>query len=84
MIDGGQADDKIIAILRDDPVFGHVREIAQLPPVLVGRLLHYFATYKLRPESSGSVTVGEPYDRTHAEQVVTSALEDYREAFPAR
>ena len=84
MIDEGQADDKIIAILRGDPVFGHIREIGDVPPVLVGRLLHYFATYKLRPESSGSVTVGEPYDRTHAERVVAAALEDYREAFPAR
>lgn len=83
MIDEGQADDKIVAILRDDPVFGHIREIGQVPPVLVGRLLHYFATYKLRPESGGSVTVGEPYDRMHAQRVVSSALEDYREAFAA-
>ena len=81
MIDGGQADDKIIAILNDDPVFGHIREIYEVPGVLVGRLQHYFSTYKLRPETAGSATVGEPYGREHAETVVTAALEDYRAEF---
>lgn len=81
MIDGGQADDKIVAILEDDPVFGHVREIEDVPSVLVGRLMHYFSTYKLRPENRGAVSVGEPYDRTHAEAVVTAALADYAERF---
>ena len=81
MVDDGQADDKIIGILRDDPVFGQVREIEDVPDVLVWRLIHYFSTYKLRPESSGSVTVGEPYGRAHAESVVAAALEDYRAEF---
>ena len=81
MVDGGQADDKIIGILQDDPVFGHVREIEDVPDVLVGRLIHYFSTYKLRPEPSGSVQVGLPYGRSHAEAVVTAALDDYRDAF---
>jgi len=82
MVDGGQADDKIIAILHDDPVFGRIREIEDVPEVLVGRLIHYFSTYKLRPESAESVQVNEPYDRAHAEAVVAAALEDYREEFP--
>ena len=82
MIDDGEADDKIIAILRDGPVFGHIREIEGVPEVLVGRLMHYFSTYKLRPGLEESVSVGEPYGRTHAEPVVTAALDDYLEAFP--
>ena len=82
MIDGGQADDKIIGILGDDPVFGHIREVRELPDILVGRLTHYFSTYKLRPEAAASVVVGEPYGREHAEAVVSAALEDYREHYP--
>jgi inorganic pyrophosphatase len=82
MIDGGHADDKIIGILNDDPVFGSVRELEDVPPALVGRLIHYFSTYKLRPES-GSVSVGEPYGRAHAEAVVSAALDDYRAEFSA-
>lgn len=84
MVDGGLADDKIIGILDDDPVFGRVREIEEVPDALVGRLIHYFSTYKLRPESSGSVVVGEPYGRQHAEAVVAAAMEDYRQEFPRR
>lgn len=83
MIDAGQADDKIIAILSDDPVFGDIQELRDLPDILVGRLTHYFATYKLRPASAGAVVVGEPYGRAHAEAVVTASLEDYRQHFPA-
>ena len=81
MIDDGQADDKIVAILEDDPVFGHIREVEDVPEVLVGRLQHYFTTYKLRPASEESVTVGDPYGRAHAEAVVEAAMEDYRQEF---
>lgn len=81
MVDGGLADDKIIGILQDDPVFGGIREIDQVPDALVGRLMHYFSTYKMRPASAGQVVVGEPYDRKHAEAVVEAALEDYGDRF---
>lgn len=80
MLDGGEADDKIIAILSGDPVFGHIREIEDVPSDLVGRLSHYFSTYKLRPET-GSVRVGAPYGRTRAESVVAAALADYVGAY---
>jgi len=81
MVDGGLADDKIIGILRDDPVFGGIREIDDVPEILIGRLIHYFSTYKLRPESAKSVDVGEPYARDHAEAVVSAAMADYDERF---
>ncbi len=48
----------------------------------MGRLTHYFTTYKLRPDQSGSVVVNEPYGRAHAEAVVTAALADYLEDYP--
>jgi hypothetical protein len=48
---------------------------------LVGRLMYYFSTYKLRPASAGSVAGGDPYDRSHAEAVVAASLEDYRGRF---
>lgn len=81
MLDDGLADDKIIGILEDDPVYGEIQEIDDVPEVLVGRLRHYFATYKLRPESAGDVRVGEPYGRAHAEKVVEAAMADYTEEF---
>ena len=76
-------DDKIIGILDDDPVFGHMRDVDEVPDVLVGRLRHYFATYKLRPEEPGSVEVGEAYGMDRARSVIEAALADYRDAFGA-
>ena len=83
MLDGGAADDKIIGILDDDPVFGHIRNVDEVPAVLVGRLRHYFATYKLRPETPGRVEVGEAYGTDRARSVIEAALADYRDAFGA-
>jgi inorganic pyrophosphatase len=79
MADGGQADDKIIAILTGDPVFGTIGELEDVPEEFVGRLVHYFSTYKLRPASQPQVRVGETYGRAHAEAVVSASLEDYRQ-----
>src|SRR5690606_38381004 len=81
MLDGGEADDKIIAVLRDDPVYGELTEVADVPGALVDRLVHYFSTYKQPRSGDSSVFVGEPYDRSHAEAVVLAAIEDYRRAF---
>lgn len=83
MLDAGQADDKIIAVLRDDPVYGDVAEIDRLPGIMVDRLRHYFSTYKRPRSGDGPVTVGEPYGREHAEAVITASLEDYRKRFPS-
>lgn len=78
MIDHGEADDKIIAVLNGDHVFGQARELADLPDAFVERLTHYFATYKLRPGESGAdVRIAQAYGRAHAEAVVEAAMADY-------
>ncbi len=81
MVDGGQADDKIIAVLDRDPVYGDVREIHELPEALVDRLVHYFTTYKVLPEQSADVSIGAAYGRERAESVIRASMDDYREAF---
>jgi inorganic pyrophosphatase len=81
MIDGGLADDKIIAILQGDPVLGHIKEMEDVPENLLNRLFHYFSTYKKIPNYKHSVEVGEPYGRTHAEEVILASIEDYKEQF---
>ena len=53
LIDQGQADDKIIAVLLDDPAYGHFRSIKECPETLVDRLKHYFLTYKAFPRENG-------------------------------
>jgi inorganic pyrophosphatase len=83
MLDAGEADDKIVAVLRDDPVYGDIAEIADVPAALVDRLIHYFSTYKRHRSEAHSVSLGEPYGRVHAEAVITAAMTDYIREFPA-
>jgi len=83
MVDGEEADDKIIAVMSNDPLLGHIRELEQLPDVLVERLMHYFSTYKQRPNEPSPSIVGDPYDRKHAAAVIEAAIADYREEFLA-
>ncbi len=79
MNDHGEADDKIIGVFKDDPVFGQTQELDDLPEILVTRLVHYFATYKLKPGETDGVVINGTYGRRHAEDVVTASLGDYRE-----
>lgn len=81
MLDGGEADDKIIAVLNNDHLWAHVEDITELPRVLVERLRHYFATYKLVPGEASQVTIEGPYDRQHAEEVIRAAMADYEEEY---
>jgi inorganic pyrophosphatase len=81
MLDGGEADDKIIAVLFNDEIWADVREVSDLPDRLVARLRHYFTTYKTLPGEDPVVEVGPPYSREHAARVVTAAAADYREAY---
>ncbi len=81
MRDRGEADDKIVAVLDNDPLYERVRELPDLPVVLLERLRHYFLTYKLDPGMPPVVTLGPSYDRDHAYGVIEAALADYRATF---
>nr|CRH07942.1 Inorganic pyrophosphatase [Candidatus Magnetococcus massalia] len=77
MIDDGEADDKIIAVLANDNVWGGLRELDELPDVLTERLRHYFSTYKLVPGGEQNVKVDISYGREHALKVVKASVDDY-------
>lgn len=84
MLDAGEADDKIIAVLANDPIWGGVDDVANLPSALVERLRHYFLTYKATPGRETAVSIGDSYGRAHAEQVISAAIDDYRTEFSSR
>ena len=81
MLDAGEADDKIVSVLRDDAVYGEITELHQVPSALVDRLIHYFSTYKAGRVGQHHVSVGEPYSRAHAERVIEASMVDYRDRF---
>lgn len=82
-IDHGQADDKIIAVLENDLIWGAAQTIADIPERLIERLQHYFATYKMVPGHDSPVAIQEVYDLATAERVVLAAIGDYQESFGA-
>jgi inorganic pyrophosphatase len=68
-------------VLANDLVWGDARDVGDLPPALVERLRHYFATYKLGPDLRSSIVVREVYGRERAHAVVEASIADYREHF---
>ncbi len=81
MIDDGEADDKIIAVLENDTAWADAKDVRELPETLIERLRHYFSTYKLVPGQESSVTIDRIYGAEHAFAVVEASIADYREAF---
>ena len=81
MCDHGEADDKIIAVIEDDPLWAKVNDLSELPPALIDRLMHYFLTYKYVPDEPHQVSIGRPYGYVHAKTVIEAAMTDYTEHF---
>jgi inorganic pyrophosphatase len=79
MLDRGEADDKIIAVLIDDLVYGGVRDLADCPKGLLDRLRHYFLSYKQLPEETPRrVEIPDMYGREEALEVIRRSQADYR------
>ena len=81
MIDGGEADDKIIAVLEGDNIWGGVTDIIDLPAIKTERLQHYFSTYKLIPGKTVDIKVDCVYGREEALKVIEAARKDYDNHF---
>jgi len=81
MIDKGEADDKIVAVMKGDHAFGHFRDITELPQAEVKRLMHYFLTYKNLPDEPAKCRIQEVYGVEHAKQVIIASQADYANKF---
>ena len=82
MIDGDQADDKILAVLDEDLAYGYIEDIDECPRGLVDRLKHYFLSYKQPPaETPRRVEIVEVYDRAEAWEVIRRSCRDYQNKF---
>ena len=81
MLDGGEADDKVIAVLENDNFWGQVKDISDLPGILVERLEHYFSTYKMVPGREHTVSIEAVLGRDGAQQLISAAMQDYQEAY---
>lgn len=85
MIDHNEADDKIIAVMRGDAVYGGWRDIAEAPASVIARLKHYFLTYKDAPEAPDRrVEITHAYDAAEAHDVIRRSQQDYANHFAGR
>jgi len=82
MIDDGEADDKIIAVMKGDAVFSSWSDITDCPKAVIDRLKHYFLTYKNAPDGSGvTCEITHVYGQQEAYEVINRAHEDYMTYF---
>jgi inorganic pyrophosphatase len=85
MLDGNMADDKIIAVLEGDDVYGSCHDIGDCPRPLVDRLRHYFLTYKQAPDGTARIVeITDVYGRDDAYEVIRRSQADYLSRFPGR
>ena len=81
MVDRSEADDKIIAVLENDNIWGNAKSIKELPEALIHRLHHYFLTYKLLHGEESLTSIEDIYDKDHAAKVVEATIKDYNELY---
>jgi len=77
MIDGGEADDKIIAVLKGDQAYGAINDITEMPEMVINRVKHFFLTYKDLGGVSKNVEITHVYGKEEALNVVRLSHEDY-------
>ena len=79
MIDGGEQDDKVIAVPATDvdPTYAEIKKIEDLPAIERERLEFFFKTYKQLPAGRKKVEVGEILSAEIAKKMIREAVIGY-------
>lgn len=75
MIDGGEGDEKIIAVANDDPSVNHINNVEELPEHYRAQLQNFFEDYKKLERKE--VVVDGFEDRATAIEVIKKAIVSY-------
>ncbi len=81
MIDDNQADDKIVAVLANDAVYGGYSDMGDCSLMVIDRLKHYFLTYKDLPGRQRNAEITHTYGIEEAHEVITRSMADYQQKF---
>lgn len=76
MVDGGENDEKILAVPVGDPRFTDIQDLADVNKHTLKEIAHFFLTYKQIQKKE--VTVGEWANKSEAQAAFTRAVEMYR------
>lgn len=81
MLDGGEADDKIIAVLENDEVYADWHDVTDIHPSILNRLQHYFLTYKQLPGEEAKCEIPHIYGKEEAHEVIRRSQKDYADHY---
>ena len=77
MVDGGEKDEKVLAVPVDDPRFADIQNLTDVNKHTLKEIAHFFLTYKQIQKKE--VTVGDWQDKAAAEAAFARAIELYQE-----
>lgn len=79
MIDGGEHDEKIIAVSKKDPFLNCYNDITEIPNHISAEIMHFFEVYK---QLEGKQTMVEKIlGREDAERIIEECIQKYKEKF---
>ena len=79
MIDSGDADDKIIAVAKNDPSVNYINKLSELPMHFFAELRNFFEEYKKLEKKT--VVVDEFQEKDKAHLIIKEAIERYNTTF---
>jgi inorganic pyrophosphatase len=82
MLDGGEADDKIIAVAVGDPSVSHINDISELPQHFISELRNFFEDYKKLEHKT--VVVEDFLNREIALHILQESFELYKSTFTVK
>ena len=79
MVDGGDSDEKIIAIPFGDPMYNGYKDISDLPKHIFDEMSHFFSVYKAL---ENKVTAIENIEgRDAAVRIIQDCIDEYNRVF---
>jgi len=79
MIDNDEADDKIIAVAKNDMSVNHINDVSELPKHFALELKNFFEDYKKLENKT--VRVEEFQNAAMAKEIIQQAITDYQKEF---
>jgi inorganic pyrophosphatase len=82
MVDGGKADEKILAVPVGEPDFADIVDFRQVSPHVLRKIAHFFSTYKLLEGKQTSSSGWHGVEEAH--QLITTTLDRFRSIHETR